>query len=77
MRIKEFFIHYLDFIPWIALFFFHHLPWITQPPVEVSHNWRQTDVTMIARNYFEGESSLFYPKVDVCGEKSGITGAEF
>ncbi len=50
---------------------------ITNPPLEVAHNWRQTTVTMVARNYLENDSRILYPRIDVCGEKSGITGMEF
>ncbi len=47
------------------------------PPLEVGHNWRQTDGLMIARNFYERDSNIFYPRVDVAGEKSGIVGSEF
>ncbi|GAB4451670.1 MAG: hypothetical protein OHK0036_12330 [Bacteroidia bacterium] len=50
---------------------------ITNPPLEVSHNWRQTTVTMVARNFLEVNNNIFFPRVDFAGEKSGITGMEF
>ncbi|MBA3680173.1 MAG: glycosyltransferase family 39 protein [Bacteroidetes bacterium] len=62
---------------WIFLFFIVRLFHITNPPLEVSHNWRQTTVTMPARNFFEGENNILLPKVDFAGEKTGITGMEF
>jgi len=62
---------------WIFLFFLVRLVGITNPPLEVSHNWRQTTVTMVARNFYEGEANLFYPAIDIAGEKPGITGMEF
>ncbi len=62
---------------WIILFFVIRLFGITNPPLEVAHNWRQTTVTMVARNFYETGPDLFYPRVDFAGEKSGITGMEF
>ena len=62
---------------WIFLFFIVRLFHITNPPLEVSHNWRQTTVTMPARNFFEGDNNILLPKVDFAGEKTGITGMEF
>ena len=50
---------------------------ITLPPVEVGHNWRQSTVLMVARNFFEGPFDLMRPKVDMAGDLSGITGMEF
>jgi hypothetical protein len=50
---------------------------ITFPPLEVGHNWRQTDGLMIARNFYERDANIFYPTVDVAGEKTGIVGSEF
>jgi 4-amino-4-deoxy-L-arabinose transferase-like glycosyltransferase len=62
---------------WIILFFIIRLYGITNPPLEVAHNWRQTTVTMVARNFYETDSNIFYPRIDIAGEKSGITGMEF
>lgn len=62
---------------WIILFFIVRLFGITQPPLEVAHNWRQTTVTMVARNFLEIDSSLFFPRIDIAGNLSGITGMEF
>jgi hypothetical protein len=50
---------------------------ITNPPLELAHPWRQTDGLMIARNFYEKNANIFYPRVDVGGEKSGIVGCEF
>lgn len=50
---------------------------ITQAPLEVAHNWRQTTVTMVARNFLEVDNNIFYPRLDIAGEKTGITGMEF
>lgn len=62
---------------WILLFFIVRLYGITQPPLEIAHNWRQTNVAMVARNFLETDPNILYPRIDVAGEKSGITGMEF
>ncbi len=62
---------------WIFLFFIVRLYGITNPPLEVAHNWRQTVVTMAARNFYEVDNNILYPRVDFAGEKTGITGMEF
>ncbi|MEP7168850.1 MAG: glycosyltransferase family 39 protein [Bacteroidota bacterium] len=62
---------------WIVFFFIMRLYGITNPPLEIAHNWRQTTVTMVARNFYDGDANVFYPCVDMAGEKSGITGMEF
>jgi hypothetical protein len=62
---------------WIILFFIVRLIGITNPPLEVSHNWRQTTVTMVSRNFLEVDNNILYPRVDFAGEKTGITGMEF
>ncbi len=62
---------------WIFLFFILRLYGITNPPLEVAHNWRQTTVTMVTRNFLEVNSNILYPRIDIAGEKTGITGMEF
>lgn len=62
---------------WIVLLFVIRLVGILNSPLEVSHNWRQTTVTMVARNFYETENNILYPKIDIAGELSGITGMEF
>lgn len=62
---------------WIILFCVVRLAGITNPPLEVAHNWRQTTVTMVSRNFLETDHNIFYPRIDIAGEKSGITGMEF
>jgi len=62
---------------WIILFGILRLYGITNPPLEVAHNWRQTTVCMAARNFYEADLNIFYPRIDIAGEKSGITGMEF
>jgi hypothetical protein len=67
----------LDFRFWLLLLFVGHLYGIWFPPLEVAHNWRQTTVTMVARNFLEVDSSIFYPRIDIGGDNIGITGMEF
>jgi hypothetical protein len=62
---------------WILLFFIIRLFGITNPPLEIGHNWRQTQTSMIARNFYEGGLDLLHPKIDMAGDKTGIIGSEF
>lgn len=62
---------------WILAFFLIRLIGITNPPLEIGHNWRQTTVTMVSRNFFEIDDNIFFPRIDIGGEKTGITGMEF
>ena len=62
---------------WIVFFFLLRMYGITNPPLEVGHNWRQTDGLMIIRNFYERDANIFYPRVDVAGDKTGIVGSEF
>ena len=70
-------LNFRDIRFWIILFFVIRLIGINNPPLEVAHNWRQTTVTMVARNFLEIDNNIFYPRVDFSGNKSGITGMEF
>lgn len=62
---------------WIIILFVIRLIGITNPPLEVGHNWRQTTVTMVSRNFLEIDNNILLPRIDIAGEKSGITGMEF
>lgn len=62
---------------WIVLFFAVRLINISQPPLEIAHNWRQTTVTMVARNFLEVDNNPLYPRIDIAGDLTGITGMEF
>ena len=62
---------------WIIIFFIIRLLGITNPPLETAHNWRQTTVTMVSRNFCEVDNNIFYPRIDMAGNKTGITGMEF
>lgn len=75
---KTNFLHILtDIRFWIVLFFAVRLHGITRPPLEFAHNWRQTTVCMVSRNFLETDANIFYPRLDIAGEKTGITGMEF
>lgn len=50
---------------------------ITYPPLETAHSWRQSDVLMVARNFYESSPNILYPRIDYGGNSSGITGMEF
>jgi hypothetical protein len=62
---------------WIIFFFLIRMYGITNPPLEVAHNIRQTDGLMIARNFYERSADIRYPTIDVAEEKTGIVGCEF
>lgn len=61
---------------WVLVLVLVRLIGITNPPLETAHHWRQTTVAMVARNYHEHGIDLMYPRVDMAGERSGITGME-
>lgn len=62
---------------WILLFFVIRLIGITNPPLETSHNWRQCTGLMVARNFYEVDSNIVYPRVDDNQGEAGIIGMEF
>ncbi len=62
---------------WIILFFLVRLFNIVQPPLEIAHNWRQVTGNMVARNFYEVEANLLYPRLDFNGNDSPIAGMEF
>ncbi len=66
-----------DYRFWIVLFFIVRLYGITNPPLEVAHSWRQATVNMAARNFLEVDNNILYPRMDMAGERTGITGMEF
>ena len=66
-----------DIRVWILLFFIIRLIGITNAPLEIGHNWRQSLTSMIARNFLEGNANLLYPKIDMAGNQTGIIGSEF
>jgi len=63
---------------WIILFFIIRLFGITNPPLDSATLWRQSDVLMIARNFYEIDPNILYPRIDVGINSNGtITGVEF
>ncbi|MFT3884414.1 MAG: glycosyltransferase family 39 protein [Flavobacteriales bacterium] len=68
---------FTDIRTWILLLALVRLVGITDPPLEAAHNWRQTTVLMVARNYYEQGPDLLHPRIDFAGERTGITGMEF
>ena len=73
--IKERYVSRIEF--WIVLFFIIRLIGITNAPLEIAHNWRQVTGLMVARNFFETDASLFYPRIDDTQGGTGIIGMEF
>lgn len=61
----------------LIFYFVISLIGITNPPLEIGHNWRQTVTAMMARNFYTHQTSFLFPEVDMTGNKSGIIGAEF
>ena len=41
------------------------------------HAWRQGDTASTARNFYEESPNIFFPRIDVRGDTTGITGMEF
>ncbi len=62
---------------WIVLFFILRLYGITDPPLEIAHNWRQVCGNMVARNFYEIDNNILYPRIDMSAGKTGIVGTEF
>ncbi|MEC8738868.1 MAG: glycosyltransferase family 39 protein [Bacteroidota bacterium] len=62
---------------WILIAFVIRIYGLTFSPLETNHNWRQTTVSMVARNFLEVSNNIFYPRIDFAGDKTGITGMEF
>jgi hypothetical protein len=50
---------------------------VTDPPIEISHNWRQTTSLMVARNFYQGNHDVRYPTIDEAGNKQGVIAMEF
>jgi len=66
-----------DFRFWLLLFGLIRLIGITDPPLEAGHSWRQMLTNMVAYNFLEVDPNPLYPRLDMAGAKSGITGLEF
>lgn len=62
---------------WIFIFFLIRMIGITNPPLEIGHNWRQVTGLMVVRNYLEVDANILYPRIDDNNGKTGIIGMEF
>lgn len=62
---------------WIVVLALLRLYGITNAPLEVEHSWRQTTVAMAARNFYEVDNNILYPRIDISEDLTGITGMEF
>jgi 4-amino-4-deoxy-L-arabinose transferase-like glycosyltransferase len=49
---------------------------ITQPFTD-AWCWRQSDVAMVARNFYQNGFNIFYPQIDWAGASAGYVGMEF
>jgi hypothetical protein len=61
----------------IAIFFVLRLYGITDPPLEIQHNWRQCTGLMIARNFLVTSPNILYPRLDDLCSSSDIIAFEF
>ena len=66
-----------DFRVWIFVFFLIRLYGITHPPIEYGHSWRQCFTCMVARNFYQEDSDIFYPRINNSGENENIVAGEF
>jgi len=62
---------------YLFVYFLLRLAFITAPPLETAHGWRQSTGLMVARNFYEVDANIMYPRLNNGGEKTGITGTEF
>ncbi|MBT8326740.1 MAG: glycosyltransferase family 39 protein [Bacteroidia bacterium] len=77
MNKKRFLALLTDIRFWLIFLFVLRLIGITDAPLEAGHNWRQSLTNMVARNFLEIDANIFYPRIDMGGEKTGIMGSEF
>lgn len=77
VNFKPFF-HKIQFIHLLLLVFLViQCIGITNPPLEIGHNWRQTVTAMIVRNLQNNGFNLFNPQIDFSGNNEGFIGSEF
>lgn len=77
MKIQQLKLLLSDIRFWIVFFFVTRLIGITNAPLEIAHNWRQSLTNMVTRNYVENGFDFFHPMVDIAGNRTGIMGGEF
>jgi len=70
-------IDFLNIKIWIVFFFLIRLIGITNAPLEIAHNWRQSFTNMVTRNFMEHGVNFLHPMIDMAGNKTGIVGSEF
>jgi len=75
--LKSLSVHTRFVVVFIATMFVLRLFHITDPPIEVAHNWRQTTSMMVARNFHQLDANVLYPTIDETGENRGVVGMEF
>lgn len=75
--LKSLSIHTRFVMAFLAVMFALRLFHITDPPIEVAHNWRQTTSLMVARNFHQLDANILYPSIDETGENRGVVGMEF
>jgi 4-amino-4-deoxy-L-arabinose transferase-like glycosyltransferase len=75
--LKSLSVHTRFVLAFIAVMFLLRLFHITNPPIEVAHNWRQTTSLMVARNFHQIDANILYPTIDETGENRGVVGMEF
>lgn len=61
----------------VSLLFVIRLIGITNPPLEIEHNWRQVTGLMVSRIFVEQGPDLLHPRVEDNQGGSGIIGMEF
>lgn len=61
---------------WIFFIFLIRLYNINEPIID-PQDWRQADGYSIARNFYEVDSNILYPRIDHAGDLTGIMGSEF
>jgi len=67
-----------DRLAWLLAAFFvaAQVPFLLQPIGRV-HKWRQADAAAVSRNLAFESADIRYPRIDVRGDRTGITGMEF
>jgi hypothetical protein len=61
---------------WLGVFFVVRLIGITNPPLDPATTIRQCDVLMVARNFYEIDPNIFFPRIDIAG-RAQLVGVEF
>ncbi len=62
---------------WLVIILLVRLFGISNPPLEIAHNWRMVTTNMYARNFLEIDNNILLARVDMAGDLTGITAKEF